>query len=34
MSEAIEIYRQALKLNPANGDLQKKLAELIKGKKP
>ncbi|MGZ3579862.1 MAG: tetratricopeptide repeat protein, partial [Syntrophales bacterium] len=33
-SEAAEIYRQALKLNPANGDLQKKLNDLIKGKKP
>jgi Flp pilus assembly protein TadD len=33
-SEAVEIYRQALKLNPANGDLQKKLNDLIKGKKP
>jgi Flp pilus assembly protein TadD len=34
VSEAVEVYRQALKLNPANGDLQKKLSELIKGKKP
>jgi Flp pilus assembly protein TadD len=33
-SEAIEIYRQALKLNPANGDLKKKLDELTKGKIP
>ena len=33
-SEAVEVYKQALKLNPANGDLQKKLNELIKGKKP
>jgi tetratricopeptide (TPR) repeat protein len=34
MSEAIEIYKRALKLNPANGDLQKKIDDLVKEKKP
>jgi tetratricopeptide (TPR) repeat protein len=34
VSEAIEMYRQALRLNPGNNDLQKKIDELIKAKMP
>ena len=32
-SEAIEIYRRALKLNPGNNDLQKKVDGLLKEKR-
>jgi len=34
LREAIDIYKKALKLNPGNNDLQKKIDGLIKEKRP